>query len=186
MKKYFLACFISIYALSLQAQTTPVKWATQETFFEDLVGKVLPDFKGRTVKGLPFAKKSLNDQIVLINFWFEKCPPCIKEMPLLNSLVSKYKNKGIRFIAVTYDPVISARKFQQKNGFQYEVVCLTQDEIGRLNINHGFPTNVLIGKDGKIIYATANLSLDEDLPELKDKTVRFEALLKAEIARTKQ
>jgi len=117
MKKYFLACFISIYTLSLQAQTTPVKWATQETFFDDLVGKVLPDFKGRTVKGLPFAKKSLNDQIVLINFWFEKCPPCIKEMPLLNSLVSKYKNKGIRFIAVTYDPVISARKFQQKKDF---------------------------------------------------------------------
>ncbi|SEQ84063.1 TlpA family protein disulfide reductase [Pedobacter rhizosphaerae] len=186
MRKYLFAFALFIYALSLKAQTAPVKWATQETFFEDLTGKKLPDFKGKTIKALPFTSKSLKDQIVLINFWFEKCPPCIKEMPILNQLVSKYGGKGIRFIAITNDPVLNARKFQQKAGYQYEVVCLTQAEISNLNINHGFPTNVLVGQDGKIIYATANFSLSDELPEVKAKTILFEEKLKAEITKAKK
>ena len=186
MKRYFLVFAILIYAISSKGQTASVKWATQETFFEDLAGKILPDFKGKTVKSLPFTSKSLKDHVVLINFWFEKCPPCIKEMPILNQLVAKYREKGIRFIAITDDPVLNARKFQLKSGYQYEVVCLTPAEISKLNINHGFPTNVLVGKDGKVIYATANFSLDDESPEVKAKTILFEEKFKAEIAKAKK
>ncbi|WP_406824527.1 TlpA family protein disulfide reductase [Pedobacter sp. KACC 23697] len=178
MKIYliFLCCVFSFKAF---AQDAPVKWATQETFFEDLTGKDLPSFNGVTINKKPFSNIDLKNQIVVINFWFEKCPPCIAEMPELNNLVAKYGKKAVRFIGITHDSPAIARRFQKRNGYKYEIVSLSNDEIRKLNVNHGFPSNVLVGKDSKIIYATANISFSD--PQFKAKSVLFEEKLKIEL-----
>ncbi|MBE5317645.1 TlpA family protein disulfide reductase [Pedobacter sp. MR2016-19] len=178
MKTYFVLLF-SVFSFTALAQDAPVKWATQETFFEDLIGTDLPSFNGLTINKKPFSNADLKNQVVVINFWFEKCPPCITEMPELNNLVSKYGKKGVRFIGITHDAPASARRFQKRNGYKYEIVSLSKDEIRKLNINHGFPSNVLVGKDGKIIYATANISFSD--PQFKAKSMLFEEKLKMEL-----
>ncbi|NTE05520.1 TlpA family protein disulfide reductase [Agrobacterium tumefaciens] len=174
---YALLCIIA--SITASAQEKPVKWATQETFFEDLVGKPLPEFHGLTVDGKKISSKQLENKITVINFWFEKCPPCIAEMPELNKFVLKYKANGVTFIGITHDLPASAKRFQKRNGYQYEIVSLTMDEIRRLNINHGFPSNVIVGRNGKIIYATANISFSD--AAFKAKSILFEEKLKAEI-----
>lgn len=159
-----------------QAQEAPVvKWATQETFFEDLAGKDLPDFKGSTVNKKIFTKADLKNQIVVINFWFEKCPPCLAEMPELNKLLEAYKRKDVRFIGITHDSPASARRFQQHHNYHYEIVSMSKEAISKLNINHGFPSNILVGKDGKIIYATANISFTDTT--FKAKSILFKEKL---------
>ncbi|ARS41800.1 hypothetical protein CA265_19935 [Sphingobacteriaceae bacterium GW460-11-11-14-LB5] len=175
--KIYLILLLSIFSFTVLAQDAPVKWATQETFFEDLIGKDLPAFKGLTTNKKPFSNTDLKNQVVVINFWFEKCPPCIAEMPELNSLVAKYGKKAVRFIGITHDHPASAKRFQKRNGYKYEIVSLSKDEIRKLNINHGFPSNVLVGKDGKIIYATANISFSD--PQFKAKSILFEEKLKS-------
>ncbi len=178
MKTYLFICF-TLLCTVLKAQDAPVKWATQETFFEDLSGKDLPDFKGLTVNQKTFTKAALKNQLVVINFWFEKCPPCVAEMPELNKLVAEYGKKGVRFIGITHDTPMRARRFQKQNGYQYEIVSLTHDEIRKLNINHGFPSNILVGSDGKIVYATANISFTDTA--FKAKSILFEQKLKTEV-----
>lgn len=177
--KTYLSIFILLFSLTAKAQDSPVKWATQETFFQDLVGNDLPDFKGLKTNGKMFSKTSLNNQVVVINFWFENCPPCIAEMPELNKLVDKYTKNGVRFIGITHDSPSSAKRFQKKNGYRYEVVSLSKASISKLNINHGFPSNMLIGKNGKILMAMANFSLID--PEFKEKSMLLEEKLMNEI-----
>ncbi|WP_029282135.1 TlpA disulfide reductase family protein [Pedobacter sp. R20-19] len=177
MRIYFATFFLMAGLAS--AQEKPVKWATQETFFEDLVSKPLSEFHGQTVEGKKFSSKQLENKIIVINFWFEKCPPCIAEMPTLNKLVTQYGAKGIRFIGLTHDAPQSARRFQKRNGYLYEIISLTMDEIRKLNINHGFPSNVLVGRNGKIIYATANISFSD--VAFQAKSILFVEKLKAEI-----
>ena len=179
--KIYLILLFSVFSLPLMAQDTPVKWATQESFFEDLSGKNLPDFKGLTINNKPFSNANLKNQIVVINFWFEKCPPCIAEMPELNKLAAKYSVKGVKFIGITHDTPASAKSFQKRNGYKYEIVSLSNDEIRKLNINHGFPSNVLVGKDGKIMYATANISFSD--PQFKAKSELFEEKLRVALAK---
>ncbi len=181
MKKICTFCFFILFCSVAKAQDVPIRWATQETFFEDLVGKKLATFTGLTTTMSVFKSDELKDQIVLINFWFEKCPPCIEEMPELNKLVEKYGGKGVRFIGLTYDLPADVKRFQKRSGYQYELVSISKAEITRLNINHGFPSNILIGKDGKIINATANISFSDAVPEFKAKSVLFEEKLKAEL-----
>lgn len=175
--KIYLIILLKIFSFTTLAQDAPVKWATQETFFEDLIGKSLPTFNGVTVNNKPFSNIDLKNQVVVINFWFEKCPPCIAEMPELNNFVDKYGKKSVRFIGITHDGPASAKRFQKRNGYQYEIVSLSKDEIRKLNINHGFPSNVLVGKDGKIVYATANISFCD--PQFKAKSALFEEKLKS-------
>jgi len=179
LMKTYLILLLSVFSFTALAQDVPVKWATQETFFEDLTGKDLPSFNGLTINKKPFSTTDLKNQVVVINFWFEKCPPCIAEMPELNNLAAKYGKKAVRFIGITHDAPASAKRFQKKNGYRYEIVSLSKDEIRRLNINHGFPSNILVGKDGKIIYATANISFSD--PQFKAKSVLFEEKLKTEL-----
>lgn len=175
--KIYLIILLNIYSFTALAQDAPVKWATQETFFEDLTGKDLPSFNGVTINNKPFSNIDLKNQVVVINFWFEKCPPCIAEMPELNNFVDKYGKKSVRFIGITHDGPASAKRFQKRSGYQYEIVSLSKDEIRKLNINHGFPSNVLVGKDGKIFYATANISFCD--PQFKAKSALFEEKLKS-------
>jgi len=171
-------CF-TLLCTALKAQDAPIKWATQETFFEDLTGKDLPDFKGLTINKQNFTKANLKNQVVVINFWFEKCPPCLAEMPELNKLVNTYRQKGVRFIGITHDLPLRARRFQKRNSYQYQVVSMSKAEISKLNINHGFPSNILVGADGKIIYATANISLTDTA--FKAKSILFVDKLKAAV-----
>ncbi|TCD29539.1 TlpA family protein disulfide reductase [Pedobacter psychrodurus] len=175
--KIYLIILLSVFSFSALAQDAPVKWATQETFFEELIGKDLPVFNGLTINKKQISNTNLKNQVMVINFWFEKCPPCIAEMPELNSLVTKYGKKAVRFIGITHDNPASTKRFQKRNGYKYEIVSLSKDEIRKLNINHGFPSNVLVGKDGKIIYATANISFSD--PQFKAKSILFEEKLKS-------
>ncbi|MFC3561074.1 TlpA family protein disulfide reductase [Pedobacter jamesrossensis] len=182
--KVFLFLFILFYSSFSKAQNAPVKWASQETFFEELTGKQLPDFKGISTNNKPFSSSILKGRIVVINFWFEACPPCVKEIPELNKLVKKYGKNDIRFIAITYDLPEQAKKFQKKSGYKYEIVSLTDDQIRKLNINHGFPSNILVGKDGRIIKAISAVSFDDEIPSVQRQTLIFEEKLKAEINKT--
>lgn len=178
MKTYF-HIIILLISITAKAQDVPVKWATQETFFEDLVGKDLPEFKGLKTNNKMFSKTNLNNQITVINFWFENCPPCIAEMPELNKLVDKYAKNGVRFIGITHDAPQTARQFQKQKSYRYEVISLTKTDIAKLNINHGFPSNILVGKNGKIIVAMANFSLTD--PAFKQKSLEFEEKLKLQL-----
>jgi cytochrome c biogenesis protein CcmG/thiol:disulfide interchange protein DsbE len=177
LMKIYLVILLNIFSFTALAQDVPVKWATQETFFEDLTGKDLPAFHGVSTNKKPFSDIDIQNQVVVINFWFEKCPPCIAEMSELNHLVDKYGKKAVRFIGITYDSPASAKRFQKRKGYKYEIVSLSKDAIRKLNINHGFPSNVLVGKDGKIVYATANISFSD--PKFKAKSALFEEKLKA-------
>ena len=44
--------------------------------------------------------KTLKGKVVIINFWATWCPPCRREMPSLQKLYNKIKNKDIVILAV--------------------------------------------------------------------------------------
>ena len=46
---------------------------------------------------------ALNGKVVLIDFWSTACVPCVREMPDLKKLYSKYKPQGFEVIGITLD-----------------------------------------------------------------------------------
>ena len=88
---------------------------------QQMVGKPLPEFEGKTLSGLSVSNESLKGKTVVFNFWFVNCKPCIEEIPRLNELVKKYQNHpDIVFLSVTFDKDKKVKKFLKKQPFLYE------------------------------------------------------------------
>ncbi|UII25529.1 TlpA family protein disulfide reductase [Fulvivirga maritima] len=90
---------------------------------------------------------------MLINFWFTQCAPCVKEMPILNDLQTKYKQQ-MDFVAITFSKAEEVEKFLPKHPFTFTQVTNAASFIDELGIMD-YPTTIFINKDGKLIYIEA-------------------------------
>jgi thiol-disulfide isomerase/thioredoxin len=109
------------------------------------------------LKGNKFDFKADTGKVVVFNFWFINCPPCKKEIPELNDLVEKYKDKNVTFIAIALDDAYSLKNFLKFSPFYYNIV----DEGGYYSQKYGvksYPTHVVVGKDGKVKFSTVGLA----------------------------
>ena len=111
-------------------------------------------FSVTSLDGEKFELASLRGKVVVLNFWFTGCEPCVAEMPKLNDLVDKFKDKGVVFIAPTWDNEATLQTFLKEHPFKYHVVPNAMKlAIGSANDGAGhvvFPTHIVIDRDGKI------------------------------------
>ncbi|MFK7951943.1 MAG: TlpA family protein disulfide reductase [Ekhidna sp.] len=112
-------------------------------------GEAFPEFKLTTVSGEEVSSENTKGKIVLFNFWFTRCGPCIKEIPELNELVEEFKNEDVLFIAPTFDDDAQVEKFLTRFDFDYKIVADVKDFCLELNIR-SYPTHFVINKDGTI------------------------------------
>jgi thiol-disulfide isomerase/thioredoxin len=118
-------------------------------------GKQFPFFKGMDMNEKPIDTKQLAGKVLVINFWFINCLPCRKEMPALNKLVSKYaKDSSIIFIAIARDKKPEIETFLKTTSLDYRIICDGENLVQKYGIEH-FPTNLVINREGKIIYHTS-------------------------------
>ncbi len=94
-------------------------------------------------------------KVIVLNFWFSTCKPCIDEIEDLNRLRDRYKDRtDIVFIAPTFDYPEIADSFVAKHPFSYTVIPEAYEAV-RMYKAVAFPLNVIIGLDGKIAYISA-------------------------------
>lgn len=111
-----------------------------------------PAFKINNMQGEEVELESLKGKVVVMNFWFINCRPCVEEMPELNSLVKQYKNnKDVVFLAITHDKKANVETFLKKKAFNYQILPDAQ-KIMDDYIVMGFPTNIVLDKKGDIQY----------------------------------
>lgn len=105
-----------------------------------------------TLEGDTITEKNLRGKVTLINFWFESCAPCMAEMPALHELYLKYQNHPeFQLLSFVREYPEDAEKCVQKLHIPYPVCPLSDKESYRLNFNDGFPTNIIIDTQGKIV-----------------------------------
>jgi thiol-disulfide isomerase/thioredoxin len=118
-------------------------------------------FKGEKftdINGIKYDLKTLSNKIYVINFWFINCPPCRQEMPELNKVVEQYKeNKDVVFIAIALDTKYNIKQFLKTTPFNYNIVDDGKYYSDKYNVD-GFPTHVIVGKDGLIKFSTIGLA----------------------------
>jgi peroxiredoxin len=122
-------------------------------YSSEFVGQPAPDFTLKSLDGGDISLSSYKGKVVLINFWATWCGPCKDEMPSMNRLYLKYKNKGLVVLAVsTDDSGESVERFLIKNRVAFPVLLDTGMKVARAKYRvNAQPVTFLIGKDGKII-----------------------------------
>lgn len=121
------------------------------------VGDDAPEMSGADlIDSTVYDLSTLKGQkVVVLNFWFSTCRPCIDEIEDLNRLQDRYKDrKDIVFIAPTFDYPEIADSFIIKHPFNYIVLPEAYEAVRQYKAV-AFPLNVIIGLDGKIAYISA-------------------------------
>lgn len=92
--------------------------------YRECIGEKLPDLE---IEDLAGNKRTVgkNKNISLIVFWSIYCPPCIKELKILDALREEYPETDI--FAITDNSRDTVRSFMQKHNFKWENIHLIPD-----------------------------------------------------------
>lgn len=108
---------------------------------------LLPDLNGNKV--------SLTDQrgkVVFLNFWASWCMPCRVEMPSMEKLYNKFKNKGFTILAVNLGESVSqVRTFKESLKLSFPILLDADSSVGSIYGAISIPTSYLIDRDGFIV-----------------------------------
>ncbi|MFH1214606.1 MAG: TlpA disulfide reductase family protein [Candidatus Neomarinimicrobiota bacterium] len=118
------------------------------------IGQTVPDFKVTTLDGKIFDIKDCRGKIILLNFFATWCGPCLQEMPHLETEIwQKYKNDGLVVLAIGREhTAVQLDTFRQENKFSFQIAPDPQRKIYSLFATVYIPRNILIDRDGRIIY----------------------------------
>jgi len=97
----------------------------------------------------------LKGKLVLVDFFYKSCYPCMLALPKLQELHERYKNQGLVILGVNpYDTKEKddIHNFLAKRGITFPVL-LGANEVSKQYHVSGYPTTYLIDKDGTIILS---------------------------------
>jgi thiol-disulfide isomerase/thioredoxin len=123
-------------------------------------GMPAPEWSGTDRNGKAVSARNFSGKVVYLDIWATWCGPCIQELPYLEQLNEEYQgNSDIKFISISIDqdPEAWKRFLQQRSprGIQlYAENNWSSSLVSAFNIR-GIPRFIIVGKDGKIIDATA-------------------------------
>ena len=108
----------------------------------------------------------LKGQVVFLNFWATWCGPCRDEMPSMEALYNRFKDRGLEILAVNSmersDEVV---EFMQSYGLSFPTVLDTDGIVTRAYGISAIPTSYLIDREGNIVVRLVG-SIDWDTPEI--------------------
>lgn len=100
------------------------------------------------------ALAAFTGQPVLANFWASWCPPCVREMPDLDSMHHDYP--GVKFLGLAIDTRVNVERFVQKVKVSYPLLLTGTRGISLMrdlgNKGGGLPFTVLFDRGGRIAY----------------------------------
>lgn len=109
------------------------------------------DMELQTLGGEPANLSDFQGRVIFLNYWATWCPPCIAEMPNIQSLYEHYKDQdGVVFVMVSMDEDLQkARQFIERKGFTFPVYSLAGSRPPQLR-NTLLPTTFVINKQAQI------------------------------------
>ncbi|MBI3911414.1 MAG: TlpA family protein disulfide reductase [Armatimonadetes bacterium] len=123
------------------------------------VGDPAPDFDLPQVGGDRVRLSELTRKnVVLVTFWFYGCEACRTEFPHLQKMYDELKARGLEVVAINaIDSRERIESYQQEGKFTFRLLQAPRadgqpvSEVVKKYRVSAYPTNYLIGKDGKVL-----------------------------------
>jgi cytochrome c biogenesis protein CcmG/thiol:disulfide interchange protein DsbE len=138
---------------------------------------VAPDFAVPDLDGQAVRLSAYRGRVVLVNLWATWCPPCREEIPSMQRLHDRLKDKGFVLLAVSEDEggAAGVKAFVQQMKVTFPVLLDPDGDVGRKYEIWGFPESFLLDRDGRVVERVIG-PRDWSTPE---QIARIEALLAA-------
>ena len=126
-----------------------------------ITGNPIRPFSVVDIEGKKWSSAELSGKVIVLNYWFVNCAPCIKEMPELNALKQSYaQNEDVVFISVNpVDTKESVAAFLKTKQFDFAHITKEQSSGIKESMGIGaFPSYLIIDRNGMINYFSQGYS----------------------------
>ena len=120
--------------------------------FKPEAGYLAPRFTLRNLKGNLEGLDDHSGKVIIVNFWATWCAPCLKEMPIFETLYRRYRSKGLTLLAISLDKESSSKvqEFVDKYKLTFPVLLDTEGVAEKLYPSFTIPFTYVIDKQGRV------------------------------------
>jgi peroxiredoxin len=114
--------------------------------------QALDDFTVQALAGSSISLSAQKGKIVLLNFWATWCPPCKAEMPAIDKLWKKTKDKAFTVMGVSVgEEPRTVKDFIARMGYGYPIFVDPSGVLGTAFGARSIPTTYILDKSGAAI-----------------------------------
>ena len=115
------------------------------------------DFTLADLQGKAWHLQDLRGKVVLVNFWATWCPPCRKEMPDLDALYNKFKDRGFVVLAISDEEAAKVSPFIAQRKISYPVLLDPGRKVNDAFIVEGIPKSFIYDRGGKMVAQSIDM-----------------------------
>jgi peroxiredoxin len=115
------------------------------------------DFTLNDLQGKPWHLQDLRGKVVLVNFWATWCPPCRKEMPDLNALYNRFKDRGFVVLAISDEEATKVAPFIEERKIDYPILLDPGRKMNDLFQVEGIPKSFVYDRSGKMVAQSIDM-----------------------------
>ena len=164
-------------------EANPVERKTSEaenSLFDQMlhIGELAPVFEGKFYANNQVfnIQDYIGKKIILIDFWYTHCPPCVRAIPAISQLNKDFQDHGL--VVFGLNSVDNRKRslkhldeFLAKRKISYDII-MTQPEVDKRYKIAAYPSMYVIGLDGKIAYVEVGYD-EESFAQLKEKVMKL-------------
>ena len=132
----------------------------------ELVGSACPAFSLPAMGGEIFSSDTLKGKVAIINFWEHWCPPCTKELPLIENLFQSVFEEEVQVITITSEAE-RAIQVVDENGYFFPVLIDKEAKLAKQLKVLSIPRTFVLDPQGMIraVYIGYHENLNDILTE---------------------
>ena len=115
------------------------------------------DFTLADLQGVKHTLKDLRGKVVLVNFWATWCPPCRKELPDLETLSTRFKDRGLVILAISDEDAAKVKPFIAARNLQFPVLLDPGRKVNELFQIEGIPKSFVYDRGGKLVAQSIDM-----------------------------
>ena len=113
--------------------------------------KPAPDFTLKDLDGNTVRLSDFLGKVVFLNFWATWCPPCRNEMPDIEKVHWKYKDRDVVVLGIDLrENASTVRPFVEDGGYTWTFLLDTTGEVGSMYSVSAIPTSYFVDRNGII------------------------------------
>jgi thiol-disulfide isomerase/thioredoxin len=120
------------------------------SFESCMKGKYFHDIMLEDINGKKITNNEFKDHLIIVNYWFIGCAPCVEEKCYLQIIANKYKK--IKILSISKDSKIDVQNYIKKNGLDKNWIYIHDHSRQNTFQNTlGYPLTILMRSNGEIL-----------------------------------